>query len=212
MKRIMRRPRAAIGVLLAVIALAASAIPAAAAAPIDCTIGGGSRADVLIGTGRADVICGRGGGDRLLGRGADDRLYGKAGADRLNGEAGDDVLVGGVGGDVLRSRDGVRGNDSAYGGAGHDTCIVDLDDRVRKCETVLVSVPMFRSVCEAHGGAYSPSGDTLNHGTLSPLCEWDGISFEAFFEAEADLALLCRRDYTWASGSDPDYIGCSLPN
>jgi hypothetical protein len=48
--------------------------------------------------------------------------------------AGADVLIGLGGNDTLDSRDGVRGNDRNFGGAGTDTCRSDSLDVRNSCE------------------------------------------------------------------------------
>lgn len=113
-----------------------------------CTLIGTPRKDTLRGTPNADVLCGMGGNDILLGLGGDDRLYGGEGndwldggpgndllnggngADRLDGGNGRDHLQGGLGRDFMISRDGRRGNDRVFGGAGVDRC---RTDHVRIC-------------------------------------------------------------------------------
>jgi hypothetical protein len=113
-----------------------------------CTLIGTPLKDTLRGTPKADVLCGMGGNDILLGLGGNDRLYGGEGndwldggpgndllnggngADRLDGGLGRDHLIGGTGRDFMISRDGFRGNDRVFGGAGVDRCRTDA---VRIC-------------------------------------------------------------------------------
>ena len=112
--------------MVGLVALAALAMPTAAAAQRapdggaripGCTIVGTPRADVLVGGPGDDIICGLGGNDRLFGGGGDDVLRGGPGADRLQGGSGDDVLRGDEGADELR---GGSGNDEVYAGPGDD--------------------------------------------------------------------------------------------
>jgi uncharacterized delta-60 repeat protein len=116
-----------------------------------CTITGNDRRNVIHGTSGRDVICARGGNDVVYGHGGNDlvyghrgndRLIGGAGNDRLHGAHGRDTLVGGAGKDLLRgghlqdrlnTRDRVRGNDSAYGGYGNDSCATNRRDLRRSC-------------------------------------------------------------------------------
>jgi hypothetical protein len=88
--------------------------------PVDGTIEGTARADVLAGIQIADVISGRMGHDRLYGATGDDRLWGGAGDDRLAGQAGGDALRGGLGDDTLA---GGGGADRLVGGAGDDRLV-----------------------------------------------------------------------------------------
>jgi len=79
---------------------------------------GGRNADRLPGTAGADAIFGFGGNDRIFGRGGADRLYGMRGND------------------VIRSVDHSR--DLVNGGPGRDRCIVNRNDVVKNCETIIV--------------------------------------------------------------------------
>jgi hypothetical protein len=79
---------------------------------------GGRNADRLPGTAGADAIFGFGGNDRIFGRGGADRLYGMRGND------------------VIRSVDHSR--DVVNGGPGRDRCIVNRNDIVKNCETIIV--------------------------------------------------------------------------
>lgn len=101
------------------------------------TIYGGYGEDRVSGFGGDDQIRGGPGSDTLQGDGnpsddggADD-LYGGPGVDSLRGGLGPDRLYGGDRADVIRARDGVNGNDEAYGGWGKDTISVDPGDRVK---------------------------------------------------------------------------------
>jgi hypothetical protein len=79
---------------------------------------GGRNADRLPGTAGPDAIFGFGGNDRIFGRGGADRLYGMRGND------------------VIRSVDHSR--DLVNGGPGRDRCIVNRNDIVKNCETIIV--------------------------------------------------------------------------
>jgi Ca2+-binding RTX toxin-like protein len=79
---------------------------------------GGRNADRLPGTAGRDAIFGFGGNDRIFGRGGADRLYGMRGND------------------VIRSVD--RSRDVVNGGPGRDRCIVNRNDIVKNCETIIV--------------------------------------------------------------------------
>jgi Ca2+-binding RTX toxin-like protein len=60
-------------------------------------------------------------------------VIGGDGNDRLFGGPGNDVLSGQDGRDYLNTRDNVRGNDIANGGAGADTCDTDRGDLGTSC-------------------------------------------------------------------------------
>lgn len=79
---------------------------------------GGRNADRLPGTAGRDAIFGFGGNDRIFGRGGADALYGMRGND------------------VIRSVDHSR--DLVNGGPGRDRCIVNRNDIVKNCETIIV--------------------------------------------------------------------------
>jgi hypothetical protein len=94
------------------------------ATAVPCWASGGIGDDVLIGGSSHDVLRGNSGADRLEGRGGQDSLY---------GDADSDTLIGGAGSDYLDAKDGIVGNDFAYGdnedGSGsyrsNDTALVD---------------------------------------------------------------------------------------
>lgn len=98
-----------------------------------CTIDGTDGNNVLDGTTGNDVICGFGGNDTINGRGGNDDIFGGAGRDTLKGGPGRDDVFGQGGRDSLNTRDGVRGNDFANGGAQRDRCVTDRNDRKVSC-------------------------------------------------------------------------------
>jgi hypothetical protein len=119
--------------------------------PLDCTIPGTARNDMLRGTLKRDVICGKGGDDRIVGLGGNDlvrgdagndrikggggndRILGDAGNDRLHGGGGRDEIKGGPGGDRINAKD--RQRDRVSGGPGRDRATVDRrGDRVSGVE------------------------------------------------------------------------------
>lgn len=93
-------------------------VPPAPTPPGFNLIFGGRNADRLPGTAGPDAIFGFGGNDRIFGRGGADRLYGMRGND------------------VIRSVD--RSRDVVNGGPGRDRCIVNRNDIVKNCETIIV--------------------------------------------------------------------------
>lgn len=112
--------------------------------------------DVLFGTNGPDRICGLGGNDIINGlNGADvisggtgdDEINGGNGSDTILGNEGDDELVGGTGNDHLAGNEGNdriyaddHAPDGVFGGPGSaDTCVVDADDTIDRCEIVFVS-------------------------------------------------------------------------
>lgn len=117
-----------------------------------CTITGTNKSDVLTGTSGDDVICALNGRDTVDGLGGNDVLVGGNGKDALQGGDGNDVLLGGNGKDQLtggagsdllegnnapdslNTQDAVSGNDSAVGGRGPDSCVVDTGDLVTNCD------------------------------------------------------------------------------
>jgi uncharacterized repeat protein (TIGR01451 family) len=103
---------------------------------------GGPGNDRLQGNLGNDLIHGGQGNDRIAGwRGVDrefggignDRLNSGPGRDRLTGGLGSDTLISGKNDDVLLARDGIKGNDSLNGQAGHDRCEADRGDKLRNC-------------------------------------------------------------------------------
>ncbi|MFG2642096.1 calcium-binding protein [Streptomyces sp. NPDC048370] len=107
-----------------------------------CTIVGTSNTETLNGTFGNDVICALSGNDVIYGANGNDTVHagpgndwvsGGAGTDRLIGQTGDDRLNGDAGNDNLDTRDGVGGNDAAYGGIGFDTCSTDAGDFRNSC-------------------------------------------------------------------------------
>jgi hypothetical protein len=94
----------------------------------------GSRySDLILAAGGSDVVYGRGGNDQIAGSFGKDILYGGFGADWIRAGGGSDVLRGGPGGDLLDARDGIRRNDTLFGGLGQDTCQADRGDRKTSC-------------------------------------------------------------------------------
>jgi Ca2+-binding RTX toxin-like protein len=90
-----------------------AALPASAAGSALATDNG----ETIVGTPGDDIIWGLGGNDVIFGREGNDTLDGNAGHDDLLGEAGDDVL-----------RISGTDDDSADGGAGTDTLVLDFAD------------------------------------------------------------------------------------
>ena len=80
----------------------------------------------ITGTGSADNIDGGGGADILNGAEGPDKLFAAFGVDALRGGKGDDLLV-----TFDRS-----GGDTASGGDGVDTCVIDQGDNVASCEDI----------------------------------------------------------------------------
>jgi Ca2+-binding RTX toxin-like protein len=72
--------------------------------------------------------------ERAIGGRGSDSLTGNASANLLIGNAGRDDLIGLGNNDTLDSRDGVRGNDRNFGGAGTDTCRSNALDVRNSCE------------------------------------------------------------------------------
>ena len=84
-----------------------------------------------------NVILGSRHSDRLPGTAGRDAIFAFGGLrDVIIGGAGRDRLYGMRGHDVIRARDGER--DVVNGGSGRDRCIVDPQDVVRNCETIIV--------------------------------------------------------------------------
>lgn len=67
--------------------------------------GGGSQANLIVGTAGADVLVGGTGDDTILGCGGDDSLSGGSGDDLLVGGGGNDSVNGGAGNDTIQSGD-----------------------------------------------------------------------------------------------------------
>jgi Ca2+-binding RTX toxin-like protein len=97
-----------------------------------CTILGGAKSDVLVGTNKADTICAFKGNDRIRGRGGKDIIYAGRGADRIDGGKGRDRIYGGPGNDRITARD--RKRDIVGGGPGKDRATVDRTDSLRGVE------------------------------------------------------------------------------
>jgi Ca2+-binding RTX toxin-like protein len=99
---------------------------------------GGRGADLLLGGTGADLLYGQSGKDRLGGGSGSDRVDGGAGNDLIDdqklGGAGKDRLVGGTGADRIRAAD--ASNDSVDCGSGHDSALLDREDRQRNCNGV----------------------------------------------------------------------------
>jgi Ca2+-binding RTX toxin-like protein len=110
--------------------------------------------DTIRGRNGKDFICGNRGEDVINGGGAADKMNGHQDIDYLAGNAGDDKMLGGGAGDELHGNIGrpsdndvakgskgpdfidvadSRGNDSAAGGAGADTCVTDPGDSESSC-------------------------------------------------------------------------------
>lgn len=119
---------------------------------------GSAGADRIEAGGGADLVCAGDGRDRILGGRGADRLFGEAGDDRMSGGVGNDRVDGGAGNDRLLEReDSGKGQDRLSGGPGRDrivtagrqrdgvdcgkgrdVAIVDVLDRVRRCEQVTI--------------------------------------------------------------------------
>ena len=82
-------------------------------------------------------------GDTLFERGGDgvnDTIFGRGGNDLIRADSftnDTDVLDGGRGNDRLNTNDG-DSNDTVFGGAGFDVCIIDEGDNTSGCEDVRV--------------------------------------------------------------------------
>ena len=81
--------------------------------------------------------------DRLFergGNGVNDTIFGRGGNDLIRADSftnDTDVLHGGRGNDRLNTNDG-DSNDTVFGGAGFDVCIIDAGDNTSGCEDVRV--------------------------------------------------------------------------
>ena len=100
-----------------------------------------SGADTITGWAGRDTLAGQAEGDTLYGNDGDDYLEGNDGTDRLEGHAGDDDLIGGssekgnglLGQGGFPTATGARdGNDTVFGGIGHDAVAGDNAAIVRK--------------------------------------------------------------------------------
>ena len=74
----------------------------------------------------SDIVKGQADDDSVSGGDQNDKVYGGQGDD--NDVSGDD------GNDLVKTRDNVSGNDTAAGGIGTDTCVIDAGDTVISCE------------------------------------------------------------------------------
>jgi Ca2+-binding RTX toxin-like protein len=93
--------------------------------------------DVCDGLGGNDNINGRGSGDVLTGGAGSDSVYGGDGRDDIQEpDGGRDIASGGSGGDFINVFD-FETNDTASGGSGFDTCVVDIGDLVSGCEVII---------------------------------------------------------------------------
>jgi len=109
----------------------------------DCLNGGGGK-DEIQGNIGFDTLRGSGGKDIMKGDEGRDELRGGRRADRLNGGGGKDLVVDRSGGkdrldgsggrDTLKANKG--GRDKVDCGPGRDKAVVDVRDRVRRCEKV----------------------------------------------------------------------------
>ncbi|HEX8573986.1 MAG TPA: M10 family metallopeptidase C-terminal domain-containing protein [Allosphingosinicella sp.] len=88
-----------------------------------------------------DLLDGGSGNDVVRGESGDDRLAGGAGPDTLDGGAGDDILEGGLDDDTLRGGQGndilkisETGKESAQGGEGRDTLVIDWSSATTNIE------------------------------------------------------------------------------
>jgi Ca2+-binding RTX toxin-like protein len=80
----------------------------------------------ITGTGSADNLDGGGGADILIGAEGPDNLFAAFGVDALRGGKGNDLLV----------TFDFGGGDTASGGDGQDTCVIDQGDNVASCEDI----------------------------------------------------------------------------
>jgi hypothetical protein len=161
-----------IGLVAALVALAAIAVASAEAA----TINGTAKSDTLRGTPRAD---------KLYGSGGNDKLYGLGGNDYLNGGAGNDLLVGGPGADTIVC------------GPGVDTVIADAADKVSSdCEHV-TGLPKpalsVADVSQPEGNSTSTLSFTVRLSKAAPL------QVQVAY-ATADGTATAGSDYTATSG------------
>jgi Ca2+-binding RTX toxin-like protein len=111
---------------------------------------GGDGNDVLDGGAGHDVLRGEAGDDRLVGGSGRDTLDGGAGDDTLEGGLDDDMLRGGLGNDILKISE--IGKDSAQGGEGRDTLVIDWSSASTNIEAYF---PGFDSV----NGYFGSIGD-----------------------------------------------------
>ena len=182
-------------VLLASLATAIVAAPAAAAKKAKCqgqkaTIVGTSKRDVIYGTDKRDVIaalggndiviggggndlvCGGTGNDRPLGVRGKDLLYGNAGDDRLVGGKGPDRMYGGVGNDVLIGR---TGDDLLNGGPGIDTCFQQQGTGPeRGCELPYKLIPLTGILAVAYSDVDGVVGYSTGDVLIAMLVDANG--------------------------------------
>jgi RTX calcium-binding nonapeptide repeat (4 copies) len=116
--------------------LVVSSVAIIVPAPRPCQIFGTPRDDIRTGDRRSDVICLKAGKDYGHGRQGPDSVRGGPGRDSLVGGAGKDVVFGRAGSDHIFVVDGVKGNDTGFGGRGFDRCYGDRQDRFRACERI----------------------------------------------------------------------------
>jgi len=117
-----KRTHVTLALLVALLAVVATASVGSAGQTATCTIKGTNKADTLKGTSRADVICGLKGNDKIA--------AGK-GKDRVDGGAGNDTITS-VDGEV----------DQIDGGAGADSALVDVIDIVKNVERIRYNAPI----------------------------------------------------------------------
>jgi Ca2+-binding RTX toxin-like protein len=99
---------------------------------------------LVVGVALAANFTGTAGPNRITGTGNADNIDGGGGADILNGAEGPDNLFAAFGVDVLRGGKGddllvtfdFSGGDTAGGGDGQDTCVIDQGDVVAGCEDI----------------------------------------------------------------------------
>jgi uncharacterized protein (TIGR01370 family) len=80
--------------------------------------------DVMTGGDGPNILDGKEGNDRIDGGSGNDRLTGASGADLLTAGPGSDILSGGDGNDILFFGSWLDPSDSAHGGAGTDTLVL----------------------------------------------------------------------------------------
>ena len=100
-----------------------------------CVVDANTGDDLLFGGKGDDILWAADfGAAEITGGGGDDEIHGLQGSDLLIGGSGRDVVTGGASDDFINIVDGVRGNDTADGETGTDTCRADRRDVVTNCE------------------------------------------------------------------------------
>lgn len=141
---------------MALLALAALALPGTAAAAPSCAEGPQTVGRTIVGTPCADTIRMPRSATTAYGEGGDDVIYGQRGNDNLYGGEGNDRLYGGVGDDRLR---GGPGNDLLSGGFGADSLDGEGGDDVARGDATI----------DAIGDSGVGGNDTLSFATgVSP--------------------------------------------